>query len=129
MDQNFRMVMSQLQVVYIIISPTVWDHIPLDWKLCCTSIHFVQEPVSLGWFHASTNLILLQQNSGVTRMTCGVVVIIVLVSLTNSRHFWLEGLQWWTTCFVGSTFLAKPSAVGRKRKYHKVNYAIKNCLG
>ena len=30
------------------------------------------------------------------RMTCG-VMIIVLVSLTTLRHFWSEGLQWWTT--------------------------------
>ena len=57
-------------------------------------------------------------------MTCDVVMIIVLVSLTTLRHFWLEGLQWRITCFVGSTFLAKLSAVGRKRKYHKVNYAM-----
>ena len=62
-------------------------------------------------------------------MTCGVVMIIVLVSLTTLHHFWLEVLQWRITCFGGSTFLAKLSAVGRKRKYHKVDYAIKNCLG
>ena len=56
-------------------------------------------------------------------------MIIALVSLTTSRHLWLEVLQWRITCFGGSTFLAKLSAVGKKRKYHKVNYAIKNCLG
>ena len=62
-------------------------------------------------------------------MTCGAVMIIVLVSLTTSCHCWSEGLQWRITCFVESTFLAKLSAVGRKRKYHKVNYAIKNNFG
>ena len=62
-------------------------------------------------------------------MTCGVVMIIVLVNLSTSRHFWLEVLQWRITYCGGSTFLAKLSAVGRKRKYHKVNYAIKNGLG
>ena len=64
-------------------------------------------------------------------MTCGVVMIIVLVSLTTSRHFWLEVLQWWITCSGVSTLLAKLSAVVRKRKYHKVLhvYAIKNSLG
>ena len=49
-------------------------------------------------------------------MTCGVVMIIVLVSLTTLHHFWSEGLQWQTTYFVGSTFLAKLSAVGGTRK-------------
>ena len=61
-------------------------------------------------------------------MTCGVVMIIVLLSLTTSS-LWLEVLQWRITCFGGSTFLAKLSAVGRKRNYHKVNNAMKNSLG
>ena len=40
------------------------DNIPPWIGNCAAPIDFLQEPVSLGWFRASTNLILLQQNGG-----------------------------------------------------------------
>ena len=46
------------------------DNIPPGLETAPRAIDFVQEPVSLGWFRASTNLILLQQNGGITTLLC-----------------------------------------------------------